>query len=118
MSKPALPEVTDFILSQAQQRDIDAIIEACKQRRRALRDIQAAAISVGDEVTVDRLSPAYLNGLSGTVIQIDKKWCTLRLDTASTDQLRSEPKNKRFPVPREATAYELAGIPLSACVTK
>lgn len=109
------PDVVDYIVGGATEGDLAVIINAINLRRKALRAISAAAVTVGAKVTLDGLSPKYLNGLTGTVKSVQGARCTVTLDVASTDRLSW---NSRYTVTVQALkntdgTYDFAGIPSS-----
>lgn len=109
MSDTTAPDVIAFILARADETDLTNIINAVKGRRKALGQINAAAIRPGVQVTLDGLSPKYLNGLTGTVKSVQGARCTVTLDQRSTTSLRYA--GQRFRIPTEHTEYDLTGIP-------
>lgn len=109
-----LSEVLEFISTQADDTDIERIYTFAKDRTRQLRDLRAAQVSVGANVRLANLSPKYLNDLTGEVISISGKRCTVRLTKKSTETLRWA--SQRFVVPAGIECYELGGVPLSSCV--
>ncbi|MEX5711949.1 hypothetical protein AB1484_27550 [Parafrankia sp. FMc6] len=113
---PTLAVATDFILSHATEQDLNRITETVKQRRTALAAIRSASLTTGTPVRIVNIKPRYLHGLTGTLGPIDGKHVTVTLDAESTDRLRFTPSNKRFPVPYEATSYDVPGVPLSCCL--
>lgn len=63
-----------------------AIASAVDARRRLLHTIDSshvlATLSVGDRVRIgQRVSPRYLAGLDGTIVEFDDRAATVRLDT-------------------------------------
>ena len=108
-----ITDIVDFLHSQATEADLDVMIKAIRNRRKALGDITAAAVKVGINVRLDVLSPKYLNGLTGTVSSIDSGRAHVDLDENSTDLLRE--RSKRFYVSPMNQSYTLRGIPMSCC---
>lgn len=102
-------DVIAFIVARADAVDLDNIINAVKARRKALGQINAAAVRPGVEVRLDGLSPKYLNGLTGTVKSVSGGRCVVTLDRNSTTSLRYA--GQRFRIPTEHMEYDLAGIP-------
>ncbi len=113
---PTLAVATDFILSHATEQDLTRITETVKQRRAALAAIRTASLTTGTPVRIANIKPRYLDGLTGTIGQIDGTHAMVILDAESTDRLRSTPSNRRFIVPFKETSYDLHGVPLSCCV--
>lgn len=105
-----LQDVIGFIVTSADDADIDRIHDALRQRRRALAAVTAAAVRPGMDVRLDGLSPKYLNGLTGTVESINGNRCSVLLDEESTQNLRFA--GKRFYVPIDMTNYIMRGVPL------
>ena len=105
---PALIDVLTFIETAATSDDIDAIHSAIKNRLRRLRDAQAAAVKLGDEVRIADISPKYLCGLSGTVTAKRGARVTVTLDERSTKMLRF-----KRPYVGDETNHELTGVPAS-----
>ena len=88
---PALPspDAGPALLDAIAQGDLDdhlgAIAETVDARRRLLETIDSshmlATLCVGDRVRINhRVSPRYLAGLDGTVVEIDDRAATVRLD--------------------------------------
>lgn len=102
-------DVIAFIVARADETDLANILNAVKARRKALGQINAAAVKVGQRVTLDGLSPKYLNGLTGTVLSVEGARCTVTLDRDSTTSLRYA--GQRFRIPTEHMEYNLGGIP-------
>lgn len=114
----ALPELVDKIMGTATEDDLTQIEQAVGLRRRALRQVRAAAVTVGATVTITEISPKYLTGLSGTITTIDKgRHASVRLDEESTTTLRFT-RQRRFFVRPDVTEYTITGIPLSCCVVR
>ncbi len=79
---------------------LTALAEAVDARRRLLQTVRSATalaiLCVGDEVRINRaVSPRYLAGLQGTVIDVDDHTATVRLPGPvgrfSTGQVRCPP---------------------------
>ena len=113
-----LPGVIGFIIN-ATDDELDRIADAIRQRQRALRALQAAAVSVGAQVRLKGLSPKYLNGLEGVVESIAKSSCNIRLSKLSTARLRVTTKSStfhtRFYIRDDEEHYLLTRVPLSCC---
>ena len=103
----------DFIAGHADERQIDVIHAALRDRRKALAARRALAVTVGQTVTLDGLSPKYLNGLTGTVRTIKGNRADVLLDEASTLSLRWA--GRRFVVPEDTKNYLLTGVPTTCC---
>lgn len=115
-TEPTLAVATDFILSHASEQDLTHITEAVKQRRVALVAIRTASLTTGTRVRIANIKPLYLDGLTGTICQIDGKHATITLDADSTDRLRFTRSNSQFVVPLVETSFDLPGVPLSCCL--
>ncbi|MEV7123911.1 hypothetical protein [Kitasatospora griseola] len=111
----SLADTVNFILNEATDADLDRVVSALKDRRKALATMRAANVTTGVTATTHNLSPKYLNGLTGTVVEINGKHADLELDADSTDQLRWS-RQSRFAVPADARTYRVRGIPLT-CLT-
>ena len=109
MSETTARDAVAFILARADETDIANILAAVKTRRRLLGQISAAAVKVGATVTLEGLSPKYLNGLTGTVKNISGARCTVTLDEASTNDLGF--RSTRFYLLPGQKNYDLNGIP-------
>jgi hypothetical protein len=113
-----LTEVLSFIGGHAEPDALDTILDVVRDRRRALADAAAHAVTVGATVR-HSLSPRYLNGLTGIVIAIPaarrgaKRRCTIRLDQTSVTRLAQA--DSSYAHLREETSYEMGGIPVAAC---
>lgn len=104
-------DVTTFINNTATREDLGALNKVISARHKTLMAADAALIRVGQTVTTHNLTPAYLNGFTGTVKSIEKNRATVTLDEESTKSLRYA--GRRFYVPEETTNYELVGVPLT-----
>ncbi|KLL09876.1 MULTISPECIES: hypothetical protein [Protofrankia] len=113
---PTLAVATDFIASHATEQDLTRISATVKQRRAALAAIRTASLTTGTPVRITTVKPRSLDGLTGTIGQIDGKHATIILDAASTDRLRVTPTNLRFLVPTGAISVDLHGVPLRCCL--
>lgn len=56
---------------------IDAIAEAARSRRNALRTAQAHTLKEGDVVVLSGLSPKYINGKKATVVAVKRTRVTV-----------------------------------------
>lgn len=111
-----IEDVFEFIHGQANETDLDNIFDAYRSRTKVLREKRALSVSPGKEVVVTGVSPKYLNGLRGTVEEVDGKCASVRLDEASTRRLRAS-GSRRFFIPDDETNYVLTGLPKSTCQT-
>lgn len=83
----SLADVIGFVGSSATDSDLELITAAANQRHKHLGQVRAAAIKVGDRVELRGLSPKYLNGLKGTVLEAGKHY-QVDLDADSVLRLR------------------------------
>lgn len=109
-----LLDVLGFIASQADRDDTDRILVGVQARTKVLGSIDAAAVTVGADITTARLQPKYLTGLTGTVKSIDGKYASILLTEDSTDRLRYT-RQQRFDVPSDEKQHLVRGIPLECC---
>ncbi|KPM52703.1 hypothetical protein E0F15_17770 [Frankia sp. B2] len=112
---PTLQSATDFVLSHATEDDLTRLSTSITQRRAALASIRTATLTTGTTVKIANVRPKYLNGLTGSITQIDGKHATITLDTDSTERLRGTSQTRYF-IPLDATTYDVRGIPLSCCL--
>jgi len=111
-----LSDVVGYVLESADENDLDGIAQAMKSRRNILRVKAAAAVTEKATVTIDGISPKYLNGLSGVVKEIVNgrgQHATVTLDKASTHKLAFSSDKYGFLAGRDS--YDLTGVPLSCC---
>lgn len=109
-----LSTATDFILNQATETDIEAILRAVNARQRMILAQRAAVVTIGATVTFANLKPKYLNGLTGTVSSISGTSASILLDKESTDSIRY--RRTRFTVPAGVEQYTITGLPLECLV--
>jgi len=64
----AATTISDIVLN-ANEDDLDRIIQSVKDRRKVLSAARAAEVQIGMACTLTGLSPKYLNGLTGTVVR-------------------------------------------------
>ena len=103
MTATTITHVLDFIAGHADERQIDTILETVKGRRKTLDRHRALAVRKDQKVTLNRLTPKYLNGLTGTVTALNDQRCTVTLDEDSTNTQRGQ----RRPSP---TALTVRGL--------
>ncbi|WNV83092.1 hypothetical protein [Umezawaea sp. Da 62-37] len=112
-----LSDVVGYVLEHADDNDLAAIAQAMKSRRTILRMKAAAAVTVQTRVTIDGLSPTYLNGLCGVVTEIvngrGEQLATVTLDKASTARLAVS--STRYGHLAGRDSHDLRGVPLSCC---
>ncbi|ABW12005.1 hypothetical protein Franean1_2575 [Parafrankia sp. EAN1pec] len=113
---PTLAVTTDFILSRATEQDLTHITETVKQRQAALATIRTTSLTTGMPVRIANIEARYLDGLTGTLGQIDGEHATIILDAESTDRLRFTPSYMHFDIPSAATSFDLRGMRLSCCL--
>ena len=109
MSETTPADVIAFIVARADETDLANILNAVKARRKALGQINASAVKVGATVTLEGMSPKYLNGLTGVVKSVSGGRCSVLLDEGSTTQLRWS--GTRFHVREGVTEYLMGGVP-------
>lgn len=117
---PADINTTDliaFVLNQADETDLDALVQAARERRKALRTIAAAAVKEGVTVTIRDLTPRYCNGLTGTVKAIETvrrdRCAVITLDRDSTRRLALS--SGKYGLTLDDDSYDLTGVPLTCC---
>jgi hypothetical protein len=111
-----IAELLAGIHSLETQHDLDAVFEAYKSRSKALRSVRAAAITLGNKVTIANITPKSLNGLTGVVTALGSgTYATVTLDPESTDKLRWG-RTSRFVIGPDETEYPLKGIPKSCLI--
>lgn len=112
-----LADVATFI-SGASPDDLERVGGFIKSRHKALRELRAAAVSVGAKVRLTNLSPKYLNDLTGEVTSIKGQRCTVELDEGSTIHLRyGRGGSARFN-PGDAKNAVIPGVPMSSCLVE
>ena len=109
-----LSDVLTYVISSADDSEVDLIIDAIQQRRKALRALAAASVRIGMETRISGISPKYLDGMRGEVVGINGKHADVLLDESSTRILRFKGA-RRFYVPTDTDRYQMSGIPLSCC---
>lgn len=112
----SVAEVIDYVHSHADEQDLEVLGRAIKDRRKLLGEQRAATVRRGVEVSLDGLSPKYLNGLTGTVETVRGSRADIRLDEQSTVRLRLS--GRKFHVPSDETQYLLTGVPKQCCLTR
>jgi hypothetical protein len=110
-------DIISFITSQATKADLDQIHASVKLRDQVLAQIQAAAATQETEVVLEELSPKYLNGLSGVIVERSGAMVAIQLDESSTNTLKWS-GSKRFFVPPDSTSHTLEGIPAQCARVK
>lgn len=103
----------EYVRNHAGNTELEVIFDAASARREELQQIEAAKLTVGATVTIDGVSPKYLNGLSGTIDSLHGSRAGVMLDAASTARLRSA--SKRYYVPTDVDQFLLSGIPKVCC---
>lgn len=114
---PSMVDALTFVASATSDDELDRIVAAVNARRRTLREVRSAAVTIGSVVTIQNLSPAYLNGLTGKVEANSRGKRTrvdVRLDEQSTKILRFQ--GGRFPVGADTTEYLLGGVPITSLI--
>lgn len=107
-------DVIEYITNHASYAEIDQITQVSRNRFMALGRAQAATLAIGDEVTMHNISPKYLQGLTGTVEEIDTRteMIAIRLDAVSTTKLQNNGRQRRYFISPLETNYLLTGIPM------
>ena len=108
----SLQDAITFITDEATDADLTRLTQAMKLRNSVLRAQRAALVNVGDTVRLIKISPKYLTGLTGTVVEVSPKRSRVVLDAASTRKL-ARTNQRRFFVASDSTDYELGGLPAS-----
>ena len=76
--------VVNILNGKLDDGDFERILDAIRRRRRTLRVIETAktiaVLEMGAKVELQGLSPKYLNGLTGTVEQINSTRIRVKLD--------------------------------------
>jgi hypothetical protein len=111
-----ITELLAGIHSLESQQELDAVFEAFKSRSKVVRSIRAAAISLGDTVSIVNITPKALTGLKGTVNELGPTYAVLTLDAESTEKLRWA-RTSRFTIPQDVTEFQLKGIPKTCLVS-
>lgn len=110
-------DLVRFVLNQADEADLDALIEAARERRKSLRAITASSVKEGATVKLRDIKPKYLIGLTGTVKAIEtirrKRCAVVTLDRDSTQKLAISSPSHGWLFNHDS--YDLTGIPLSCC---
>jgi hypothetical protein len=112
---PSMVDALTFVANASSDDELDRVVAAVNARRRTLREVRSAAVTIGSVVKIQNLSPAYLNGLTGTVEAHSRGKRTrveVRLDETSTKILRFQ--GGRFQVSAETTEYLLGGVPITS----
>ena len=105
-----IADAVGFVTAQATSDDLDALQSAIKFRRKALEQVLSQTMQIGSTVTLQGLSPKYLNGLRGDITGIAGKRANILLDEASTDSLRWA--GRKFVIPAGTERYTLRGVPV------
>ncbi len=112
----AATTLSDIVLN-ADEHDLDRILQALKDRRKTLSAARASAVQVGMAARTSGLSPKYLNGLTGVVERGNGRSTgrmAIRLDEASTSTLRWQ--GAKFRIAPDTKNYLLDGIPTQCFV--
>ncbi|MGA5819809.1 hypothetical protein ACPC54_18355 [Kitasatospora sp. NPDC094028] len=108
------PDAVDYLTTRATREDLAALETAAEIRRKSLRAERAAAITKGMTVELEKLSTKYLNGLTGSVEEIQRPRtgeprAVVRLDAESFETL----KLYKY-LPPTAKHYDVR-VPLGCC---
>lgn len=112
-----ITDTISFITCEATKEDTDQIISALNLRRRVLAQIKDATATQGSEVVLEGLSPKYLVGLSGVIVERDGARVAVQLDERSTQTLKFSGQ-KRFYIADDCTSYKVTGIPAQCAQPK
>ncbi|MEU8952019.1 hypothetical protein [Streptomyces sp. NPDC048489] len=109
-------EIRDHIRDLSDTGSLLAVQEAATQRLLQLDAAQRPVITPGRTCQInDRIRPACLRGLTGTVQQPNRTGSRfdIYLDEDATDRLRARqaPANPRFKIPTGAKHYRLSKVP-------
>ena len=99
-----LQKVLAFIHSEADAEDLTHIYDAAGKRTSALRSIRSSGVRVGAKVTLRDISPAYLKGLTGEVVQVRGVKADVRLSEVSTTMLRRH-GSRRWYIPPDVKEH-------------
>lgn len=80
--------IVDFIDGPATTAEILAICCALEKRQERDFATRVAAAKIGCPVTIQDASPDYLDGLTGTIVDVDGEDVTIELDAQSAGFLR------------------------------
>lgn len=121
-AQTTIADVITFVASQANEDDIERLLTAIKARRSILSQVRAASLAVGDEVTINGISPAVLNNLTGTVKSISGNRAEVELTVGSTERV-AYGRHSRFSASAHHAANEkkglsVPGIPMSCLFKK
>lgn len=111
----AATTISDIVLN-ADEADLDRIIQTVKDRRKVLTTARAASVQVGVKASLTGISPKYLVGLTGTVVldphgRRGQRAFALKLDESSTNRLRG--MSGRFYILPDEKEHVLGGIPMA-----
>ena len=111
----AATTISDIVLN-ADEDDLNRIIQSVKDRRKVLAAARAADVHIGATVMLTGLTPKYLNGLTGVVVRdphgrSGTRAFGCKLDKNSTALLRRS--GTRFFVAEGVEEYVLPGVPMS-----
>lgn len=110
----AASTISDIVLN-ANEDDLDRIIQSVKDRRKVLTAARAAEVQIGMACTLRYFGDRPVNGLTGTVIRdphgrSGQRAYACKLNEASTKRLRNY--GGKFYVPADVTEYVLPGVPM------
>ncbi|QKV90371.1 hypothetical protein HUT19_41185 [Streptomyces sp. NA02950] len=94
-----MSQVTSFIATHTSEDDLARIQEVVKERRKALANAAAAAVTTGALVEVVNIRPADFKGKRGTVQAIIGRSASITFDEESTKELRWSARSRKINVP-------------------
>lgn len=111
------PDLVRYVQEHADARDLAALDEAVKSRRRILQMEAAEAVNEGAAVTLRDIKPEHLAGLTGVVKSIDRaareRHAVVTLDEKSTQALRRSGPDYDFL--RDGDTFDVVRVPLTCC---
>ncbi len=112
----AATTISDIVLN-ADEHDLDRLVQALKDRRKTLASARASQVQVGMKARTSGLTPKYLNNLTGVVQRGNGRSAgrmAILLDESSTTTLRWQ--GAKFRIAPDAKEYLLDGIPTQCFV--
>src|SRR5690625_2137342 len=109
---PTLGQVKAWI-NATDDAGLDEVLAALQARHDTLHSQRAEQATIGRDVTIVDVTPAYLNGLDGTIEDSDEDTVSVRLTCESTGRLRFSGQD-RYDI-GAAMNFLLEGVPASCC---
>lgn len=75
--------VTSAILNGNHDDELDSIVEAARARQKAVRDVEAASLRTGHYVELVGISPKYLEGARGHVVERRNSRIGVKLESSA-----------------------------------